>query len=104
MTAIHGRMMFESVLTNHVHQGRERRHADHRARSKSIQWIVREFPLANIGADSAAQIICTDSAEGERPPVSAAFHGAERVLLSQRRSENRRGRNPNIRHKLLCPV
>jgi hypothetical protein len=64
MTPAHGCMVFEAILTNHVHQRWKSRNVNYRSSSKRIQRIIGEFSFADVGSNLAARIVRTDSSEG----------------------------------------
>lgn len=47
----HRSMMFESVLTDNMHQSWQFRHIDNGAGAKGAQWVVREVSLRDIGTN-----------------------------------------------------
>ena len=104
MRGIHGRVMLESVAADEPHQFLQLGNVHDGTGAECRKRIVGETSLSDVRPDAAVVIVGRNTPESDRPLRRTTGEGAIRVLLAERRAQDRSRGDGDIRQERLCPV
>src|SRR5262245_13139087 len=77
-------MMLVAVSANELKQFLKLRYFDDAVTAKSVEFVFREPPLAQVGCNAARQVVRGHAAKGEGSRTDAAHDGAIGVFFADR--------------------